>query len=131
MGYRHNPPGTTFTVYEQHHAFFNSHGKDICPRVAFLQDLCSEIKDFKEEGDHIILLLDGNTDMRRSDLQYSLENCQLREVILEKHGTQGPSTYTRNNTNTPIDGLWATPSIEIQVSDYFAYDSVFINTDQR
>ncbi len=131
VGYRPNPPGGPFTVYAQHLTFFNSQDKDLCPREAFLHDLCSAIKEFKEQGDHIILLLDGNTGMRRSDLQTSLENCQMREVILEKHGTHGPSTYRRNNSDTPIDGIWATPGIEIQEGGYFDYDSVFINTDHR
>ena len=118
-------------MYAQHRTFFNSKGSDICPRLAFLQDLCSAINEFKETGDNIILLLDGNTDMKNSDLQKALEFCQLREVILEKHGVHGPSTYRRNNTNTPIDGIWATPGIVIQEGGYFEYDSVFINTDHR
>ncbi len=78
VGYRPNPPGGPFTVYAQHRTFFNSKGSDICPRLAFLQDLCSAINEFKETGDNIILLLDGNTDMKNSDLQKALEFCQLR-----------------------------------------------------
>ncbi len=131
VGYHPNPPGGPFIVYAQHRTFFNSKGSDICPRLAFLQDLCAAINEFKETGDNIILLLDGNTDMKRSDLQKVLESCQLREVILEKHGVHGPSTYRRNNTNTPIDGIWATPGIVIQEGGYFEYDPVFINTDHR
>jgi hypothetical protein len=69
--------------------------------------------------------------MKRSDLQKVLESCQSREVILEKHGIHGPSTYKRNNTNTPFDGIWATPGPEIQEGGYFEYDAAFINTDHR
>jgi hypothetical protein len=109
--YRPNPPGGPFTVYAQHRTFFNSIGRDICPEGSFFLDLCSSISKLKEAGDHIILMLDGNTDMRISDLQQSLSSCHMREVILQKHGTNGPSTFRRNTTRTPIDGIWATQGI--------------------
>jgi hypothetical protein len=83
VAYRPNPPGGPYTVYAQHRTFFNSIGRDICPRKAFLLDICSAIQEFKEAGDHIILMLDGNTDMRFSDLQQSLLSCDMREVILQ------------------------------------------------
>ncbi len=129
--YRPNPPSGPFTVYAQHNAYFNSTGKPMCPREAFLQDLCHDIGLFLEAGDHIILLIDGNSNMKQSDLKSALTSCSLHEVILAKHGTEGPSTFRRNNTNNPIDGIWASPNIEIKAGGYFVYDSVFMNTDHR
>ncbi len=76
-------------------------------------------------------MLDGNSNMRRSDLKDALEACSLKEIILEKHGLQGPETFRRNNTKTPIDGLWASSNISIRGCGYFSYDDVFINTDNR
>ncbi len=113
-GYRPNPPsGGPFTVYSQHRLYFNSILDHICPRTAFVQDLCKEIEIFKAEGDHIILILDGNADIRVGELQVSLENCHLREVLLERHGVNCPSTYRRNHQNIPIDGIWASPGIQL------------------
>jgi hypothetical protein len=75
--------------------------------------------------------MDGNSDMRNSDLSTNLTSINLREVILEKHGLNGPATYRRNVNNTPIDGIWASPSVNIERGGYFQYDEVFANTDHR
>ena len=128
-GYRPNPPsGGPFTVYAQHRQFFNTINDERCPRSAFLTDLCLEINKFKGEGDHIILLLDGNQDMRQGTLASRLQDCDLREVILEKFGNNAPSTYRRNTSRTPIDGIWASPSINIEGGGYFLFDEVFPDT---
>jgi hypothetical protein len=129
--YRPNPPGGPFTVYTQHQHHFNTINDGRCPRIAFLQDLCTDIETFKEEGDHIVLLIDGNSNMRCSDLKEKLTTCHLREVLLQKHGPHGPSTYRRNNQRIPIDGIWTSPNITISAGGYFAYDEVFLNTDHR
>jgi hypothetical protein len=126
-----NPPNGPFTVYAQQNAYFNSIGSSRCPRLAFLQDLCEDIKLFLEAGDNIILVLDGNTNMRAGDLKQALEACSLTEAILSRHGPNGPETYRRNSTRTPIDGFWVSPNVEIKACGYFDYDSVFINTDHR
>jgi len=129
--YRPNPPGGPFTVYAQHNNYFNSVRDPRCPRVAFLEDLAVFLQYTMDRGDHVILMLDGNTDMRCSDLSRALTQCDLREVIMERHGTNGPSTFRRNNTETPIDGIWASRGIYIQKGGYFEYDAVFLNTDHR
>jgi hypothetical protein len=77
----------------------------MCPRQAFIQDLHSAIVSFLEAGEHAILLIDRNSNMKAGDLKNMLSSCTLREVILERHGLQGPSTFRRNNTNNPIDGI--------------------------
>jgi hypothetical protein len=129
--YRPNPPNGPFTVYAQHNAYFHTTGNPRCPRKAFLQDLCKDINEFLECGDSIILMIDGNSNMRQGDLKSAFESCTLKEVILKKHGLDGPATFRRNNTMTPIDGIWSSPSIEIKACGYFDYDDVFPNTDHR
>ncbi len=129
--YRPNQPNGPFIVYAQQNAYFNSTGTPRCPRKAFLQDLCKDLNEFLESGDNIILMLDGNSNMRKSDLKSALESCSLKEVILKKHGTHGPATFRRNNAKTPIDGIWTSPSIDIKACGYFDYDSVFVNMDHR
>ncbi len=127
----HNISDGPLTVFAQHNAYFNSTGNPRCPRKAFLQDLCQDIRHFLEAGDTIILMLDGNTNMHQGDLRLALESCSLKEAILNKHGVNGPATFQRNNTRTPIDGIWVSPNVEVKACRYFAYDSVFINTDHR
>ncbi len=69
--------------------------------------------------------------MKQSDLKNAFNSLTMKEVILDKHGLQGPSTFRRNNTKTPIDGIWATPNISILAGGYFDYDEVILNTDHR
>jgi hypothetical protein len=127
--YRPNPPGGPYTVYAQHQHFFATQQDPRCPRRAFVEDLCKTIKEFLSSGDHIILLLDGNSSMKSSDLSLALNACTLREVLLDRYGTNGPSTFIRNTTRTTIDGIWATPGIAILAGGYFSYDEFFPSTD--
>jgi hypothetical protein len=93
-------------VYAQHRTYFNTINDDRCPREAFITDLMIEIQETLQEGDNIIVMLDGNEDMRSGALSEAFHSCHLREVILEWHGPNTPSTYDRNTKNIPIDGIW-------------------------
>jgi len=105
-------------------AFFHSINREICPRHAFLSDLIVDIKKFLDMGDHIILMLDGNSNMKGSDLSRALTQLSLVEAILERHGSDGPATHKRNSTKTPIDGIWLSPGLKIERGGYFEYDEV-------
>jgi hypothetical protein len=62
-------------------------------------------KSFSEEGDNIMLMLDGNDDMMRGEVHRAFNNCQLRECILEHHGNKAVNSYRRNKKNVPIDSI--------------------------
>lgn len=94
-------------------------------------DLVEQLKVFIEAGDHLILLIDGNSNMKNSDLRTALEEIHMKEAILQKHGLLGPATHKRNSTSSPIDGIWTTPGIAIERGGYFAYDEVVMNTDHQ
>jgi hypothetical protein len=130
MAYRPNLPHGPYTVYAQQNAFFHPILRDICPRQAFLVDLIAAITLFMELCDHVILLIDGNANMKNSDLCTQLHQLSLREVILEKHGLQGPATHKRNATSSPINGVWMSPGLKIEKGGYFASDEV-IPSDHR
>ncbi len=55
----------------------------------------------------------------------------MRELLLAKHGKNGPSTFKRNSQRVPIDGSWGTLGISIEAGRYFHFDEVFVNTDHR
>jgi hypothetical protein len=82
--YRPDPPQGPYSVYAQQNAFFHSILRDICPRRAFLVDLIEQLQEFIQAGDNIILMLDGNSNMKDSDLQKALHKIDLEEAILEK-----------------------------------------------
>lgn len=131
VAYRPNPPQGPHTVYTQHNAYFHSINRNICPRRAFVVDLIEELIRIKEQGDHILLLIDGNSNMKNSDLASAVTQSHLKEMILDRHGTSGPATHKRNSTSTPTDGIWASPGLQIDNGGYFGYDEVFHNTDHH
>jgi hypothetical protein len=93
MAYGPNPPGGPFTVHAQQNLFFHSKNVNLCPKKVFLSDLCDLIKEFIDSGDNIILLIDANTNLKRSDLQQALKDLLLNEAIMGRHVLQGPSTF--------------------------------------
>jgi hypothetical protein len=121
--YRPNPPSAgVMGTYAQQAKYFNSIERDVCPREAFVIDLSNQIQKLQEAGHLIILMLDGNEDMRHGNLANSLTSLQLKEAILDKHGRHAPSTYRRNTKNVPIDGIWLSISLNITAGGYFAMD---------
>jgi hypothetical protein len=130
-GYCPNPPSGPLSVYAQHRRFLASKNDMRCPREAFIQDIGAAIASAFEAGNHIILLLDGNSNMKDSALKNGLEMCNMREVILQRHGVNGPSTFRRNKNKSAIDGIWASPGIEIKAGGYLEFDELIQNTDHR
>jgi hypothetical protein len=84
-----------------------------------------------QEGYHLIILLDANDDMRNSSTLQAFTRLTLREAILDRHGTNAPATYRRNNMKTPIDGCWISPGLEIIRGGYLSFDQLFQDTDHR
>jgi hypothetical protein len=80
--YRPNPPQGPMSVYAQHSLHLRSQADQRCPRLAFLEDLTLQVAESKETGDMIIILLDGNTNMKESDLTQVFTSLSLREVLL-------------------------------------------------
>jgi hypothetical protein len=64
----------------------------VSSRKAFLEDFAVDISSTFQDGDHVVVLIDGNTDMRKSDLSICFTSLHLREIILERHGMKGPKT---------------------------------------
>jgi hypothetical protein len=52
-----------FSVYAQQQRFFNEQLDDICPREAFVRDLCKEIDRWLEQGEQLIVALDANEEL--------------------------------------------------------------------
>ena len=52
-----------FSVYAQHQRFFDDQRDDICPREAFIRDLCEELDEWIAQGDQVIVALDANEEI--------------------------------------------------------------------
>ncbi len=81
-GYCPNPPSGPLSVYAQHRWYFTSHNDMRCARDAFIQGICNSINKASEECNHIILLIDGNSNIKNSALETGLEQCLLKEAII-------------------------------------------------
>jgi len=76
-GYRPNPPQGPYSVYAQQNAFFHSIQRDTCPRRAFVEDLVVQLQEFIDQGENLLLMLDGNCSMKNSDLSSALEQIHI------------------------------------------------------
>jgi hypothetical protein len=96
-----------------------------------VEDLGNKITEAQWEGDRIVVLLDGNMDMRNNPITNTFLRLQLEEKILLHHGMQRPETYKRNKNNSPIDGIWASKEIRITRGGYFDYGQLIPSADHR
>eukprot|EP00978_Attheya_sp_CCMP212_P023135 scaffold70166_cov59-Attheya_sp.AAC.7 len=63
---------------------------------------------------------DWNADVREHDPTKFFKPHGMREVILEKHGENAPPTW--NMGSSPIDGIWATSSLDIARGGYLNFE---------
>jgi hypothetical protein len=70
-------------------------------------------------------------DIKNSVITQHLSNLNLREAILSKYGTNGPSMIRGNTSRTPIDGIWVSSELQILQGGYLPFDGLINNTDHR
>ena len=115
----------TGAVHSQHERYFakNDRGDDE-PRQAFYDDLLLEVNRWKAAGDHIIIGLDANEDVRTGATLDAFVAMGMRELILDAHGRNSPpATCDKNNKREPIDGIFATPGIGLVAGGYSSFNS--------
>lgn len=119
-----NTSGGPGTVHAQHERHLAQLDRLEDPREAFYTDLMAEIATWKATGDHIILGLDANEDVRRGATATIFASLDMRELILDLHRHKSPpATCDKNTKREPIDGLFATPGIRILAGGYAAFNS--------
>jgi hypothetical protein len=114
------------TVYSQQKQFFQSHGSNICPCKAMVQDLVVFLCSCKANGDQIVLFLDANEDMTNGYMQHMLsaEDLGMREAVLSSHPIfPKMATYMKGDKlgRNPIDGVWLTDDIPSIASGWLAF----------
>ena len=104
------------SVMEQHRRYFRRNLDNSDPGMKFQEDLERALKAWITAGEITILMLDANQDIREGPLRTMLLNSGLREMILSQHTECGPApaTYARNESNTPIDGIFSNLPSDIQ-----------------
>jgi hypothetical protein len=114
-------PGAS-TVYHQQARGLSANGDHRNPIDALMEDLQKAIKDWKAAGDHIVIGMDANEDVRKGTVHDTFAALGLREAILEKHHDQSPpATQNRNTKRQPIDGIWVSSSLKISAGGYLPF----------
>ena len=102
--------------WNQQKCFFDSIDREGDPQGLFTTDLVEEVKAFQEAGDIIILGIDVNDDVRKTNpgsCAQQICTLDLVEVITHRHGgTHTPKTFIRGKG--PIDGLFVSPILQGQ-----------------
>ena len=112
-------------MLQQQHRHFtrqgrvNKEGNTVNPRMAFYEDLEKEIKR-KDKGDHMVVGLDANEDMRRGATNRFFKRMGMEETVMKKK-TSPPATCQRNEKREPIDGIFMTKGIEATALGYLPF----------
>eukprot|EP00978_Attheya_sp_CCMP212_P041036 scaffold230432_cov59-Attheya_sp.AAC.1 len=106
-------------------AYFNNLNDTACaadpnPRNRLFADLGDSIKEWIAEGDQLLIMENWNSDVRENDLTEFFKPHGMREILLEKHGENSPPTC--NMGSSPIDGIWATNSLDIARGGYLNFE---------
>jgi hypothetical protein len=86
------------------------------PIDEFDRQLINYIKESLESGDHIVLGIDMNDDIRTSAFSKALQQQGLVDICTTKHGNNAPPTYARGSA--PIDGIFVSKSLLRSASGY-------------
>jgi hypothetical protein len=104
------------TVYQQHRRhLINKLKDDTCPRAHFREDLLRQMKQWRKDGERLILCLDANKNIYRGELGWQLtklNGLDMKEVVGEFNVRQLGATYFPGSE--PIDGVWSTGNITVK-----------------
>ena len=97
----------------QQRRYWRLQNNNTCPRKLFREQLISQLKTWREEGDKIILFLDSNEDMSEGILQRMLvgEDLEMIDAVSQQSKMPGPPTFVRGSRQ--IDAVWITPDIQV------------------
>jgi hypothetical protein len=101
------------TVYQQHMQYIQSMGLQMDPVELFDLNLSKQIMEWQGAGERIILVMDLNGHPLHNNLYNQLKE-RRTEMEEFSHKCWGPKApYTHPAGNSPIDGAYKSPEIEI------------------
>lgn len=108
------------TAHSQQQRYLHANDDDRTPRQAMLADLCTALKQYKDSGDQLIVMMDANEDVTDSEIQKRFKELGLIEAITSRHKDKGfVPTYQRGRV--PIDGIFLSPTLKISEGGYFPF----------
>ena len=111
------------TVSAQHRRHLFTLHRDEEPRDAIYSDLFNEVQAWKEKGNHIILGIDANEDVRTGNTLETFRSLGMKDLILGTHGKKSPpATCAKNRNRQPIDAIFATAGIKLVAGGYAPFN---------
>ena len=97
----------------QHRRYWRMRNNSLCPRRLFRFQLIDQLKDWRANGEKLILMMDGNEDMLKGPLSRMLrtDELEMNEVVTTKTNREKIPTFIRGSRQ--IDGIWLTPDVEM------------------
>ena len=110
----------TATIAQQRR-YWRLQGNRNCPRKILCTDLIHKMKEWRNEGDTLIILLDSDEDMNGGPLARMLQHpfLDMRDAIKTRTHMEGPHTFIRGSRK--IDGAWITPDIGLHASCFLSF----------
>ena len=111
------------TNWKAQQRYIQQHGiRTRDPKQMFEDDLCAALRQWREQGDRLILMMDANENVYSGKFgqRLSEEGIDLKEAVHAQTKGQGPHTHNRGSQ--PIDGIWFTPDLELTGASYLPFD---------
>ena len=105
----------------QQKRYWRMKGEHRCPRKLFREQLVGLLREWRTQGEKLILMLDGNEDMRSGSLAKLLRNEELDmiDTVATRTGGTGPPTFIRGSRQ--IDAVWATRDVELSTACFLPF----------
>jgi hypothetical protein len=87
--------------------------------TVFWDDLWTQIDQWRDEGNQIIMAGDWNTDVQDNTFLQPFRERNLVPSITHRHGNQGPETYSRGSK--PIDEIFCSSSLHVVSAGYMEH----------
>ena len=89
----------------------------------FRDDLCAVLKQWRLQGDRIVLMMDANDNVLNGHIAKALakDGIELKEAVHAQTPGYGPKTHFRGSQL--IDGIWYTPDLELMGASYLPFDA--------
>ena len=102
-----------YATIVQQRRYWKLQGNKQCPRKLLQQDLIRQLKEWREQGEKLILLLDSNENMPNGPLSRMLLHPDLGMIDAVQHRSSLPGPHTFIRGSRQIDGAWVTPYVDI------------------
>ena len=109
------------TVYKQQWRYIQEKGLKTNPKSMFREDLLHAPRQWKQEGDRLILMMDANENVQTGFMckQMGEEDIDMVEAVHDQVPGPGPKTWFRGKES--IDGIWVSRALEIIGASYLPF----------